>query len=67
MACTIQLEKLLNACADDAVDDGIRIDTELKPLSGSGDMVSPPSTKEGPTRPTDDGPRPTTTSRLRSS
>ena len=37
----IDLERLLSACADDAFDDGIRIDTELQPLSGPGGLVKP--------------------------
>ena len=39
MASTITLESLLAGCADDSFDDGIRIDTELEPLSGSGGPV----------------------------
>ena len=41
MARTINLETLLRGCADDSFDDGIRIDTELEPLSGPGGMVKP--------------------------
>ena len=41
MACMITLEILLRACADDSFDDGIRIDTELVPLAGSGGPVKP--------------------------
>ena len=41
MAHTINLETLLRGCADDSFDDGIRIDTELEPLSGPGGMVKP--------------------------
>ena len=41
MARKIELEALLTACADDAFDDGIRIDTELKPLAGPGAPVKP--------------------------
>ena len=37
----IDLERLLSACADDAFDDGIRIDAELHPLSGPGGPVKP--------------------------
>ena len=33
MARTIDLDALLKGCADDSFDDGIRIDTELEPLS----------------------------------
>ena len=41
MACTINLESLLAGCADDSFDDGIRIDTQLDPLSGPGGAVKP--------------------------
>ena len=41
MNVKIDLERLLSACADDAFDDGIRIDTELQPLSGPGCLVKP--------------------------
>lgn len=41
MAVTIDLECLLRACADDAFDDGIRLDSELQPLSGLGSPVKP--------------------------
>ncbi|MDE2902753.1 MAG: type I-U CRISPR-associated RAMP protein Csb1/Cas7u [Chloroflexota bacterium] len=41
MAKQITLESLLAACADDSFDDGIRIDTELEPLSGPGGTVKP--------------------------
>ena len=37
----IDLERLLSACADDAFDDGVRIDAELQPLSGPGGPVKP--------------------------
>ena len=37
----ISLSALLAACADDALDDGIRIDTELVPLGGVGAPVKP--------------------------
>ena len=37
----IDLERLLSACADNAFDDGIFIDTELQPLSGPGGLVKP--------------------------
>ena len=41
MANSTTLESLLAGCADDSFDDGIRIDTELEPLSGSGGLVKP--------------------------
>ncbi len=41
MARTINLEALLSGCADDSLDDGIRIDTGLEPLSGPGGPVKP--------------------------
>ena len=41
MARKIDLEMLLAASADDAYDDGIRIDTELEPLAGPGGPVKP--------------------------
>ena len=41
MANITTLESLLAGCADDSFDDGIRIDTELEPLSGSGGLVKP--------------------------
>ena len=41
MARMITLDMLLGGCADDAFDDGIRIDTELEPLSGPGGPVKP--------------------------
>ena len=41
MPVTIDLERLLTACADDAFDDGIRVDTDLTPLSGPGGLVKP--------------------------
>ena len=37
----INIKLLLSACADDSFDDGIRIDTELEPLSGPGGPVKP--------------------------
>ena len=37
----LNLDALLSACADDSFDDGIRIDTELEPLSGPGGTVKP--------------------------
>ena len=41
MARTINLESLLAGCADDSFDDGIRIDTDIEPLSGPGGPVKP--------------------------
>ena len=41
MKVTIDLERLLSVCADDAFDNGIRIDAELLPLSGLGGPVKP--------------------------
>ena len=41
MASTINLDSLVAGCADDSFDDGIRIDTELEPLSGPGGPVKP--------------------------
>ena len=41
MARMITLDALLTGCADDSFDDGIRIDTELEPLSGPGGSVKP--------------------------
>lgn len=38
---TIDLKRVLSACADDAFDDGIRIDADLQPLSGPGGLVKP--------------------------
>ena len=65
MARTITLDSLLAGCADDSFDDGIRIDTELEPLSGSGGPVKP-AVYEGGTyqmdrrwaSPTDEAPTP---------
>lgn len=37
----LNLDALLSSCADDSFDDGIRIDTELEPLSGPGGPVKP--------------------------
>ena len=37
----IDLEALVAGCADDSFDDGIRIDSDLEPLSGSGGVVKP--------------------------
>ena len=47
MAHTITLEALLDGCADDSFDDGIRIDTELVPLGGPGGPVKPAVYKGG--------------------
>ena len=41
MARTIDIKSLLAGCADDSFDDGVRIDTELDPLSGPGGPVKP--------------------------
>ena len=41
MAHPITLEALLDGCANDSFDDGIRIDTELMPLGGPGSPVKP--------------------------
>ena len=41
MTKAINLEALRSGCADDAFDDGIRLDTELEPLSGPGGLVKP--------------------------
>ena len=65
MAKTIDLEALLAGCADDSFDDGIRVDTELEPLSGLGGTVKP-AVYEGGTyqldrrwaSPTDEAPTP---------
>lgn len=65
MARTINLDSLLAGCADDSFDDGVRIDTELTPLSGPGGPVKP-AVYEGGTyqmdrrwaSPTDDAPTP---------
>ena len=37
----ITLKNLIDGCADDSFDDGIRIDIELEPLSGPGGPVKP--------------------------
>ncbi len=62
---TIDLERLLTACADDAFDDGIRIDTDLQPLSGPGGPVKPAVYEGGAYQldrrwasPNDEGPTP---------
>ena len=65
MVRTISLDSLLSGCADDAFDDGIRIDTQLDPLSGPGGPVKP-AVYEGGTyqidrrwaSPSDDAPTP---------
>lgn len=41
MARRIDLAALLEGCADDSRDDGIRIDSHLEPLSGPGGAVKP--------------------------
>ena len=41
MTHLIDLALLLRGCADDSFDDGIRIDSELEPLSGPGGVVKP--------------------------
>ncbi len=41
------LEMLLGGCADDSFEDGIRIDTDLEPLSGPGAPVKPPVYADG--------------------
>ena len=41
MADKIDIKVLLQGCADDSFDDGIRIDTELVPLAGPGGPVKP--------------------------
>ncbi len=41
MADMIDFTELLNGCADDSFDDGIRVDTELVPLAGPGGPVKP--------------------------
>ena len=41
MSSEITLEALLDGCADDSFDDGIRIDTELEPVGGPGAPVKP--------------------------
>lgn len=41
MTRTITLEALLGGCSDDSFEDGIRIDTELVPISGPGGPVKP--------------------------
>ena len=41
MSHRIDLAALLAGCADDSFADGIRIDSQLEPLSGSGGLVKP--------------------------
>ena len=41
MTYRIELAALLAGCADDSFDDGIRIDSDLEPLSGPGGLVKP--------------------------
>ena len=41
MSDRVDLTALLTGCADDSLDDGIRIDSHLEPLSGPGGMVKP--------------------------
>lgn len=41
MSNRIDLTALLEGCAEDSFDDGIRIDSHLEPLSGPGGMVKP--------------------------
>ena len=41
MSKQIDLEALVAGCADDSFDDGIRIDSDLEPLSGPGGVVKP--------------------------
>ena len=41
MVDKVDLEMLIAGCADDSFDDGIRIDSDLEPLSGPGGMVKP--------------------------
>ena len=41
MARRVDLAALLAGCADDSFDDGIRIDSDLEPLSGPGGVVKP--------------------------
>ena len=47
MTRTIDLQALLGGCANDSFDDGIRIDTELEPLSGPGGPVKPAAYEGG--------------------
>ena len=65
MAFTITLDALLDGCADDSFDDGIRIDTGLVPLGGIGTPVKPAVYKGGTYQhdhrwadPSDDAPTP---------
>ncbi|MDE0625095.1 MAG: type I-U CRISPR-associated protein Cas7 [Acidobacteria bacterium] len=65
MPRTIDLETLLNGCADTCFDDGVRIDAQLEPISGPGGPVKP-AVYEGGTyqhdkrwaSPTDENPTP---------
>ena len=41
MAGRIDIAALVAGCADDSLDDGIRIDSQLEPLSGPGGVVKP--------------------------
>ena len=41
MSRKITLDALLKGCADESLDDGIRIDSELEPLAGAGAPVKP--------------------------
>lgn len=59
----LNLDVLLSSCADDSFEDGIRIDTELEPLSGPGGPVKPAVYEGGKyqldrrwSSPQDDGP-----------
>ena len=47
MTRTIDLQALLGGCANDSFDDGIRIDTELEPVSGPGGPVKPAAYEGG--------------------
>ena len=41
MSRKVTLDALLRGCADESLDDGIRIDSELEPLAGAGAPVKP--------------------------
>ena len=41
MAGRIDIAALVAGCADDSLDDGIRIDSQLEPFSGPGGVVKP--------------------------
>ena len=65
MSKQIDLEALVAGCADDSFDDGIRIDSDLEPLSGLGGVVKPAVYEGGAyqhdrrwTSPADDEPTP---------